>query len=74
MSFSGKKVFITSADTRIGRVLGRTFADAGCSVYGMRTCREELDFAAESYFADYVVRVCLATAFFLNKNHPFSFL
>ena len=57
MSFSGKKVFITTADTRIGRVLGKTFADAGCSVYGLRTCRNELDFAVESYFADYVVRV-----------------
>lgn len=59
MSFSGKKVFITSGDTRVGRVLGRTFRDAGCAVYGLRTCRDELDFAAESYFADYVVSVLL---------------
>jgi|AntAceMinimDraft_5_1070358.scaffolds.fasta_scaffold134325_1 hypothetical protein len=59
MFCNGKKVFITSADTRVGRVLGRALRDVGCAVYGLRTCREELEFAVETFLADYVVRPLL---------------
>ena len=55
-TFSGKKIFITDADCRVGRVVGKHFKASGCVVHGLRTCREDLDFADESWFADYVVR------------------
>ena len=63
-TFSGKKIFITDADCRVGRVVGKHFKASGCVVHGLRTCREDLDFADESWFADYVVRA------WRRKNTP----
>ena len=48
-----KKVFVLHADSRVGGVLGRAFRDAGCDVRGVRDGEAEVEFAHETYMADY---------------------
>ena len=50
-----KKVFVLHADSRVGGVLGRAFRDAGCDVRGVRDGEAEVEFAHETYMADYDV-------------------
>ena len=50
--FAGRRAWLSRADSRLGRVLGAALRDVGCHVHGVRTCGEELDFAAETFLAE----------------------
>ena len=50
--FAGRRAWLARADSRLGRVLGAALRDVGCDVHGVRTCGEELDFAAETFLAE----------------------
>ena len=54
-TLEGKRVFVAHVDSRVGGVLGRAFRDAGCDVRGVRDGEKEVEFAKETYMADYDV-------------------